>query len=440
MSFYRNPRYTESFYGTGPNGEIPGGPADLRAYQNNADTIILYWGFDPVSPYLSSFTWTIDTDLVDTFDSSYFYSYTSTANPDFIDGGVHKGLAVPAYPRLQGESRRVYWRVSGERGGISTPFVSSYYDMPEAINILTSQSMMDLLPDVIYKKDYAAGDYQLQAIVFNRALTSGNVYNLAVNGVALIPTTYTTSSDNTLALIAAKIAAVSGVGSATVTSGGTGTDDDREIVIRAAEKDSAVSLFGSSVTGGSVKVSTITESRNTSNIKRLFDAIGSERDLLNLETIFTNNDLFTNSVRDISIKNNFGVLVDIEQPVSMKTIDFREIVRAFRKWTGDTPSIASIAEVIKSMFGVYPDFSLIRDTLGMYVNDPSTTFVDPFYVDDPLSVPPVDPETVWDNNNLAFGVIIYINNPMSLPITRQFVENVVYKMTPVHSPVYIVGI
>ena len=77
----------------------------------------------------------------------------------------------------------------------------------------------------------------------------------------------------------------------------------------------------------------------------------------------------------------------------------------------------------------------------MHVDDPaSTPPVEPFHVDDPGSGPPVEPATIWDDQNLAFGVIVNINNPLGLTLDAEFVNEIIRKLSPAHAPIYVTGI
>lgn len=439
MSLYTDPFYTDTFYGTDVDGDGPGGPSNLNAYQNVDGTVVLYWNMEPCPIAFDDFTWTAETDLAPTFDSVNFRSFSSVANPDFINADAHKGMVVPAYTRLQGEDRSMYWRVRGTRGGIDTPDTSSVFQIPEAIDQIVRQQMLDTLPDILFKKDFTEGDVHEQEIVFDGALFTGNTYDLDVDGVPITPVVFASDSNTTLAAIATAIQGEPGVGRAFVIDAGIGSDDDRIIVVRAAAKDVLVRLSGSIVTLGSVQAQTEIKLRNTSNLNRIYDALGKQMDLLNFEEILTNNDIFSASVRDSSIRDNFGFKLEIEQPAAMKTIDFREIIRSFLVEVGNSPSIGSIKRIVSSMYCVEPTVTLVRDTLDMFVDDPaSTPPVEPFFVDDPSPV--VDPATIWDDQNLAFGVIVDINNPLGLALDKNFVERIVRKLTPAHAPVYITGI
>lgn len=325
------------FYGADENNFSSSAPVNLTAYQNVDGAVVLYWSLDPIAgPLYHDIVWTVETDLVPTFDSPDLLTYTSDTHPDYIAGCVNKGMAVPTYPRLQGESRTMYWRVQGALGEGETAIVSSTFEIASAVDQVVKQAMLDSLPDIIYKKDLSAGD---------------------------------------------------------------------------------------------------------TNLAKLYHALGLEFDMLHMDGVLVGNDAYTRSVRDVHLAANFGSLLQISQPSTMETIDFREILRVYMREAGYSPTIGSVRRVIKAIFGVDPDFTFIRDTLDMYVDDSSSTpVVDPFWVPDPLSVPPVDEHTVWDNANLSFGVIININAPLGCTISRAFVENIVYKLTPAFAPVYITGI
>jgi len=319
------------FWGSNEFNFSSASPSVLTAYQNVTGTVILYWTLNPVGTYFNSISWTIETDLVSTFDSPDKLTYTSS-DPNYIDGYTHKGIAVPVYSRLQGEKRPMYWRVWGTMSGIDTAIVSRTFMIPEAIDQVVKQEMIDALPDIIYKKDLSGGD---------------------------------------------------------------------------------------------------------TNLAKLYHAIGLTMDTMNLERILTLNDTYTATVRDESL-DNFSSLLKVIRPAGMEAIDFREILRVMLREAGRSPGISSVKELVKSIFGVYPDIFYIRDIADMYVSDPtSIPAVEPFYVDDSTSSPTVDAGTIWDNANLGFGTIIKINNPLSLPITRQFVESVVYKFVPSFSPIYL---
>lgn len=329
------PARFHQFYGADENNFSRAIPINLTAYQNVDGTAVLYWSFDPVAGVLyDNIVWTVQTDLVNTFDSPDLATYTTNANPDYIDGHVNKGLIVPLYQRAQGEERTMYWRVKGDLLDVGTPYVVSTFTIASAIDQVAKQAMLDMLPDIIYKKDLTHGE---------------------------------------------------------------------------------------------------------TNLSRLYHSLGSELDILHMDGVLVDNDGFTASVRDASLSKNFGSLLQVGQPATMDTIDFREIVRTLMREAGLSPSIGSIRRMARAIFGTDPDFTLIRNNIEMYVNDPaSVPPVDPFYVDDPAEA--LDPATLWGNAELSFGVIIHINNPLSVPVSRAFVESILLKLTPAFAPVYITGV
>lgn len=324
-----------TFYGTQPDGEPSGAPVNLTAYQNVDGSVVLYWGYKPCAPSFSDFTWTVQTDLVPTFNSPDLLTYTSVANPNFIQGYTHAGMSVSTYPREQGQTTLMYWQVNGTIGSATSQYVQSTFIIPEAINIEVAQAMLGTLPDVIYKKDFTQG---------------------------------------------------------------------------------------------------------YSNLYKIYLAMGEEFDALNMDLTLVGNDAYTVSVRDQSLQANFGDLMQVQRPNGMKTIDYREILRVLMANAHLSPSVASIKALIASIFCSQPTITLIRNDINMFVNDPTSTPPVPWFdVTDP-SYPQILPGTVWDNANLAFGTIIEINNPLSVPVTLSFVEGLVNKFAPAFAPVYITGL
>jgi hypothetical protein len=242
------------------------------------------------------------------------------------------------YTRAEGSQSSLYWRVKGTIGGAVTTWANSSFLMPEAIDAQVAQSMLDTLPDVIYKKDF------------------------------------------------------------------------------------------SSANGGE------------SNLNKVYRMAGSEIDNVNMELVFASNNMYTASVQDAYLDINFGSMLQVQRPVGMKAIDYREILRTLMAESDATPSVGAVKAVIRSMFGVDPTITLIRSEINMSVADATCTPpVLPFYVPD-TSSPPVLAGTVWSDAELAHGVILTINNPTSAPITLAFVEGIVNKIVPAFSPVYLTGI
>lgn len=328
--------YNVGFYGTDETGYGWGGPINLNAYQNNPDTVVLYWSFKPYSSIIHSMTWEIQTDLVDTFDSPDLLTYhthaAGVAAENFISGCVHKGLPVAIYPREQGAAKRMYWRVKGINGTDFSRWSQSAFDIPGAIDVAARTFTLSFLPDALYNK-----------------LPESNIY-------------------------------------------------------------------------------------------KLHDADAKEFEELNKEITLVNNDLYTISVRDKSLDNNFGELLDIIKPYDMKVIDYREIIKNFMANIRSAPSEKSVAALLHFVYGSYPEFVEIEGIATMYLEDPG--LVEAFYSEDtdPLG-PPVEAPILWDDRHIAYGVVLDIMNRFGAQcndiITKQFVLSLVTKMSQAHAPVYL---
>ena len=131
--------YGVGFYGADEYGFGWGEPVNLNAYQNNPETVTLYWSIKPYDILIHDMTWEIQTDLVDTFDSADLITYQTHSGgipvADFIYGCVHKGLSVPIYTRGQSVVKRMYWRVKGIYGSDFTMWRVGAFDIPAAIDV-----------------------------------------------------------------------------------------------------------------------------------------------------------------------------------------------------------------------------------------------------------------------------------------------------------------
>ena len=87
-------------------------------------------------------------------------------------------------------------------------------------------------------------------LTFSAALVASNVINGNVGTNAIAAVTYATSSDATMVAIADAIAAMPGIASATVVSGGALATDDRVIEVTPIDQVNGVSLSGFVVTLG----------------------------------------------------------------------------------------------------------------------------------------------------------------------------------------------
>jgi len=87
-------------------------------------------------------------------------------------------------------------------------------------------------------------DPQTVTLTISAAFVTDNSTVVSVNGVALSPTVFATNSNTTLAALATALQATDAIASATVTNAGSGTDDDREIIIVANDPLIDVVLTG----------------------------------------------------------------------------------------------------------------------------------------------------------------------------------------------------
>jgi len=93
-------------------------------------------------------------------------------------------------------------------------------------------------------------DPQTVTLTISAAFVTDNSTVVSVNGVALSPTVFATNSNTTLAALATALQATDAIASATVTNAGSGTDDDRGIVIVANDPLVDVVLSGYACTLG----------------------------------------------------------------------------------------------------------------------------------------------------------------------------------------------
>ena len=153
-----------TFWGSDENNYSIAAPYNLTAYQNVAGQVVLYWSLNPIGPLYPSMKWIVETDTVDTFSSGDLLTYDTSISLEYIDGCVNKGISVPTYSRLQGSRRPMYWRVKGVLGDAETLWSSSIFYIPEAIDDIVRQAMLDRLNEVVYKKDFSDGESNLNKI------------------------------------------------------------------------------------------------------------------------------------------------------------------------------------------------------------------------------------------------------------------------------------
>ena len=88
------------------------------------------------------------------------------------------------------------------------------------------------------------------SLTFSAALVASNVINGSVGGTAIDAITYASSSDASLAAVAAAIAAMPGVDHAEVVENPSTTSDDRVIMVYPTNQETGIPLTGFAVTAG----------------------------------------------------------------------------------------------------------------------------------------------------------------------------------------------
>lgn len=422
MTFYASPQYATTYYGSDEFGNPSGGPANLNAYQNNIETVVLYWTLEPASPSFNLFNWTVQTDMDPTFGSPQLITYDGTnseialggplgprnvvsvtvdgfpvsstfdtdtpttlgllataiaARPNVasaivmesaivvssintlspvsltapsitfggaqaaisvipalteVSGRVNKGAAVPIYPRAQGKTQTMYWRVMGTLFNSPTIWANSTFTIPQATDGVDRDAMIARMPDPVYKKDPGSNNY-------------GMLWSY-----------------------------------------------------------------------------------------------GQSLDELYIEYFFANNDISIALCRDATIQKKFGNMVGITQPGLMKSIDYREILRQFYVEARNSPALRSVINVTEAALGVAPTIVNIRDVADSYVADGvSGEVVDGIYLDDNL-YPAIAPATVWNNVHLAGGVIVEVTDPLGAIVSRDFLQLILRKLVLANCPLYVIGI
>ena len=151
---------SEIIVGEGLGGEMAIGlPTDLNSYQNIGESVVAYWTFSPFVEGFYALNWEVETDLVDTFDSTDYRLYSDTSTPDqYIAGCIHRGMVLPVEEswRIEGATSRLHWRVRAKYEDIGGPvysdWVVSYYDIPALTREATRTSLLSFLPDALYDK------------------------------------------------------------------------------------------------------------------------------------------------------------------------------------------------------------------------------------------------------------------------------------------------
>lgn len=154
--------YSEILYG---NGAFYGPsstdvPRDLRFYRTNTDGVyVFHWGFDPafITPMLSTTDFDLELDSDPTFSSPALTFFTSTplSAINYQNGNIRKGFAVPVQPRLDKIEQTWYARVR-TRVGLNASDWSAIlqFVIPQRWEVEEAENIMTNLPDIhVYGKE-----------------------------------------------------------------------------------------------------------------------------------------------------------------------------------------------------------------------------------------------------------------------------------------------
>ena len=169
-----------------------------------------------------------------------------------------------------------------------------------------------------------------------------------------------------------------------------------------------------------------------SNVYKIHDDYANEFENANRQMTFVNKDLYVKDARDAALQPNFGDLLGMVKPTDMKVIDYREILKVFMTSIRSAPSRSAVRNLVYEVYRNEPVFRNIRDVYGAYVHDSG---LPDFYVQDAG----LDDAYVWNDENLAAGVIIEVYNQLACgaTVTKEYVEGIIANMIQVHTPVYI---
>ena len=373
MGLYGTVKFADTFYGSAGFNSAPGGLANLNAYQNNIDTVVLYWTLSPCPATIGSFAWTVQTDTVDTFDSSNLRTYISTDQKIVLSGPlvagntvsvqvdtlvVSVGYATSSNATLAALAAAIATRPSVASavvvgGGLSPDdsrtikISSTTLDVPPVLaDVLIVGGASQANGSISLFNDYIAGKiHKGMAVPTYPRLqgASGPMYWQAKGIRAGSEVPYIASVFN-------ELQAVNGV-----------------------DRDSMLGLIAD----------IIYKKTSDSNIYKIHDSFGSALDDEWVDASLINNDYYLSSVRDVSIQDTFGTMVNIVRPLLMKAIDFREILRTFFVEARQSPLYRSVRNMVRACLAMEPTITNIRDMLDLYVADSTVgQEVDPFYVPD----------------------------------------------------------
>jgi hypothetical protein len=350
---------------------------------------------------------------------------------DFIQGRVHKGVAVPIYERLQGQTRTMYWRVVGRHSAVDTPLSESTFTIPQAIDGVTRDAMLDLMPDPIYKKSPDSNNYKTHW-VFGQSLDDHHIVDIF--------------AENDISLDFVRDISLQGKFSDTVKIIRPQTMkaiDFREIIKQfwIEARSSPATRAARNVTRASLAIEpSIVPIRNTTDLNMADDTLGEEVEgfyvtdedfyqLITFDAALVTGNTYTIDVDGVPVATPFNTdsdttMQDIADNLVLEPgIGFSAVVKV----AGSDNDRVVVVRAANPLTPPVLTNSLVTGGASQANAIPS-------------SAGQVLPGTMWDNIHLAGGVIIEVSNPLGAFVTRRFLEGMLRKLNLANFPLYVSGI
>ena len=363
MSLYASTFYANEFFG----GNAPaGGPGNLTAYQNNIDTVVLYWRLEPANAYLSNFVWTVNVDLSSAFGSPNQKTYVSTDSSIILAGPLVTGNTISV--TVDGFAVSATFSIDSPttlgalasaiaaRPNVGLASVNGNSVIVRALNIEIPVVLTAL--SITGGASQASGTAGNIGALIQGRINSGMVIGLPYQRMQGIETPMYWQVKGTRG--GADTVYVSSVFSIPQTVDGSTRDKMLDF-----------------------QPDPIYRKDSGSNNYKILQAYGSTVDNAYVNIKMIDNDIYTASVRDASLQPLFADYIGISLPTGMKAIDYREIVRAFFVAARLSPTDESVIGTVDAALGIKPTISLIRDGIDLEVADATVgQLVDSFYVTD----------------------------------------------------------
>lgn len=427
---YATPFYADSFYGSDELDLPPGGPYRLSGYQNVIDSLILYWKLYPCTDVLGQYAWMVELDLDPGFASANYRKYMSTDqavrfSSSLVDGNTYSvdinsvTVSVP-FRKTHAITLSDIALAVAARPGVLSSFVQ------DGMVVVQSPHFEPVFPGMVVAGSLVA--------VANSAVTGG------------ASQAATTISD-AWEFVSGALHKGMVVPSPKRKQGSTQTmywrvTGERGNVLTATRNGictiaSAVNEVVRDAVLGSFS-DVIYRKDSGSNIFKLHDAFGSVIDTHHVANVLANNDISTSLVRDLTLEDSFGSMVDIRKPQLMNVLDFREIIKNFFVEARNSSATLAIRNMVRAALCYNPSVTRVIDELDWFVEDASTPPVVPAYVEDVANA--VSAPTCWSMQEIGNGIIVRVVNNMGAAVSREFLESILRKLAPAHTSLFLSGI